>query len=553
MHLQQWLTRWDQDVLRGATAEKKGRDVNVRIFRPRAGPLLGSTAIAFALSATLAWAAQPQAGAVQPVEAPPPSAPRPPAAVDVPEQAAPGEVAPTPALRPRAIDVQLTDSQIATLRQALADAGAHGLKARNYDVGDIDAALNGPEELRREAVGRLIEASLRYARAVHSGQLPEDKFMKNWGMRPEPYDPAPPFIQAVRQDRLTSWLGSLAPPYTGYEDLQKGLVTYRQIAERGGWKPVPEGPDLKLGSSDARVIALRRRLAAEDPRLTADGGPVFDEALKEAVVRAQKRYGLNPTGVVSKGTLASLNVPVKRRIEQIQANMERWRWMPQSLPADRVQVNIAAAVLTVFNGDEPTMSMRAVTGRPGDETPMLVSRIHSIVFNPPWNVPSSIATKELWPKERAHPGYFAANDFIVIPTGDGGNRLQQKAGPKAALGRVKFDFSNPYGVYLHDTPSRSKFDSYSRLASHGCVRLQRPVVLAKALLKGDETWTAEAVDAALTDEKTVRAQLPSQMTVLLFYWTAYVAPDGAVNFRNDPYGWDTELVQRIAAGAGSTA
>jgi murein L,D-transpeptidase YcbB/YkuD len=233
--------------------------------------------------------------------------------------------------------------------------------------------------------------------------------------------------------------------------------------------------------------------------------------------------------------------------------MERWRWMPQSLPADRVQVNIAAAVLTVFNGYEPTMSMRAVTGRPGDETPMLVSRIHSIVFNPPWNVPTSIATKELWPKERAHPGYLAANDFIVIPTGEGGNRLQQKAGPKAALGRVKFDFANPYGVYLHDTPSRSKFDSYSRLASHGCVRLQRQVVLAKALLKGDKTWTPEAIDTALAEDKTVRAQLPSQMTVLLFYWTAYVAPDGAVNFRNDPYGWDTELVQRIAAGAGSTA
>ncbi|KAK0340342.1 hypothetical protein LTR94_030927, partial [Friedmanniomyces endolithicus] len=93
--------------------------------------------------------------------------------------------------------------------------------------------------------------------------------------------------------------------------------------------------------------------------------------------------------------MAALNVPVEQRIRQIMANMERWRWLPQQLEAKRVQVNIAAAVLTVFEGDNPVLSMKAVTGRPGNETPMLVSSIHSVVLNPPWNVPSSIANKEL--------------------------------------------------------------------------------------------------------------------------------------------------------------
>jgi murein L,D-transpeptidase YcbB/YkuD len=538
MHLQQCYLHQRE---RPQGVIEKGRDVRVRLPRPAAGPLFGSTAIAVCLSATLVWAAQ-----AQPDPAPAATAP---VQGDVRTLTVPAPAA----ARLRVVDAELTDAQIAILRQALADAGAHGLVARNYDVGDIDAELAGAPLERREAMGHLIEATLRYAKAVHSGQLPEDKFMANWGMRPEAYDPAPGFLQAVQQDRLSAWLAGLAPPYTGYEDLQKGLVTYLAIAERGGWNKIPAGPDIKPGASDPRVVMLRKRLAAEDARVTADGGPVYDAALQEAVIRAQKRYGLNPTGLVSTGTLASLNVPVKRRIDQITANMERWRWMPQALPADRVQVNIAAAVLTMFNGDTPTLSMRAVTGRPGDETPMLVSRIHSIVFNPPWNVPAGIAARELWPKQRANPGYFAANDFIVIPTEGGGSRLQQKAGPKAALGRVKFDFANPFGVYLHDTPSRAKFESYSRLASHGCVRLQRPVVLAKALMRGDESWTPEAIDAALEDGKTVRAQLPGQMAVLLFYWTAYVAPDGSVNFRDDPYGWDTELVQRIAAGSGATA
>jgi murein L,D-transpeptidase YcbB/YkuD len=173
--------------------------------------------------------------------------------------------------------------------------------------------------------------------------------------------------------------------------------------------------------------------------------------------------------------------------------------------------------------------------------------IHSIVLNPPWNVPSSIAAKELWPKEKASPGYLRRNDFIVIPTGDGGSRLQQKAGPKAALGKLKFDFANPYGVYLHDTPSRARFDSFSRLASHGCVRLQKPTELAKALMEDDPLWTPEKIDETLASGDTVRAKLPQQIAVFLLYWTAYVTPDGQVNFRQDPYGWDRELVQRIAA------
>jgi murein L,D-transpeptidase YcbB/YkuD len=277
----------------------------------------------------------------------------------------------------------------------------------------------------------------------------------------------------------------------------------------------------------------------------------MDASVVQGLERAQKRFGLEPNGTLGKQTLAALNTPVSERVGQIIANMERWRWLPAELPADRIQVNIAAAVLTVFHNDTPTLSMRAVTGRPDDETPMLQSTIHSVVFNPPWNVPSTIATKELWPKERAHPGYFARNDFIVIKNPDGGTRLQQKAGDKAALGHVKFDFANRYGVYLHDTPTHGTFGHYARMVSHGCVRLEHPVVLAKSVLDGDAKWTPDAIDEAIDQGDTVRAQLPKPISVFLLYWTAYVGPDGAANFRGDPYDWDHALMQRIAA-AGRT-
>jgi murein L,D-transpeptidase YcbB/YkuD len=194
--------------------------------------------------------------------------------------------------------------------------------------------------------------------------------------------------------------------------------------------------------------------------------------------------------------------------------------------------------------------MRAVTGRPGDETPMLSSVISSVVFNPPWNVPSDIAQRELWPKERAHPGYLARNAFAVIHTPDGGVRLQQKAGNKSALGHVKFDFPNIYSVYLHDTPSHGTFSGYGRMVSHGCVRLEKPVVLANTVMQGDAKWTPDQIDQTIASGDTVRAPLPRPISVFLFYWTAFASADGqVVSFRSDPYDWDRALMQRIDAAS----
>ncbi len=391
----------------------------------------------------------------------------------------------------------------------------------------------------------LIRAALDHARAVHSGRLAEADFQRDWAMRPVAYDPLPALREALDRDRLSAWIASLPPPYAGYDTLVAGLARYRTLAADGGWTQIAGGAELKFGATGARVIALRKRLALEDPAAKGTGDK-FDTTLVEALRRAQRRYGLNPTGTAGAQTIAALNVPVDARIASIKANMERWRWLPPVLEQNRVQVNIAAAVLTLFNGDSPIMSMKAVTGRPGDETPMLVSQIHSIVLNPPWNVPSTIATKELWPKERANPGYLARNGFRVIDNGDGSKRLQQ-ASERSALGRYKFDFANPFAVYLHDTPAQAGFARFDRLASHGCVRLEKPGDLAKQLMSTTPEWSAQAIDDTVAAGKTVRAKLAAPVAVYLLYWTAFANQSGQVSFRDDPYKWDGTLASKITA------
>lgn len=482
---------------------------------------LGPPALAAPVTPVRTVAAQAQAAPVLPISPAPQALPLPP---------------PPPVEIPA-----LTAAQAQVALKVLRAADLHGLQPKDYlPAGDaIDAVLSPAQN------ADLADGLLRYARDVRIGRMDPGEFPEFWQVRPALYDPAPELVNAMADGRLQSWLDSLPPRYSGYVALKRGLARYREIAAAGGWKAIPEGKPMELGSKDPRVAKLRARLAAEDSGVAATGAPAYDKPLQEAVVRAQRRYGLKPDGVVGNGTLAYLNQPVGQRILQIVANMERWRWMPATMPATRVQVNSGAAIVTLFRDDKPVLSMKAVSGKPGDETPMLASSIHSVVINPPWNVPSGIAQRELWPKERANPGYLARNGYRIIPVEGGQPRLQQASGDQSALGRFKFDFDNPFAVYLHDTPSKGGFDLYARQASHGCVRVEKPRALAEALLEGDETWTTEAIDTQLLGDKTVRARLAVQVPVFIFYWTAFAGGDGQMHFRSDPYGWDRQLLQLV--------
>jgi len=457
----------------------------------------------------------PSPGAVGTVTVAP--VPAPPAPVVSPT-GVPTAVAPPVAVAPVVLPVP-SSAQMAWLATWVQGGADQGLASSPTTSATAAAAPTG------EA---LVRAALDRARALRTGRIGEGDFLEIWALRPTVWDPLPGFAAAVAADRLPQWAAALTPPYSGYDGLRRGLATYETIRDQGGWP---------LLTAKASAETVRTRLAIEDKEA------VPSEKLSDALQRAQRRYGLNPTGLLDARTLAALNVPVADRIAAIMANMERWRWLPRELPVDRVQVNIAAAVLSVFEGDRVVASMRAVTGSPTNQTPMLQSSIHSVVLNPPWNVPASIAKRELWPKGRAA---LAAEGYKIVGTPETGERIVQPAGPNSALGLIKFDFDNPFAVYLHDTPSRAKFASFDRLASHGCIRLEKPLPLAELMLRDDPKWAGQ-VQTAIETGKTQRVQLPKQVAVYLLYWTAFASQNGTMNFRADPYGWDKLLAARIDA------
>jgi murein L,D-transpeptidase YcbB/YkuD len=436
----------------------------------------------------------------------------------------------------------LSPDVASALLEALRAAPLQGFGRDEFNAAEAARLLQSPDSaVHAQGEARLRTAVIAYARAQHGLRVPQTSFLEDWAIRPAPYAAEADFDAALAGRRTAAWLRALPPSDPRYARLLTSYAHYQDLAARGGW-PALAGA-LRAGDTGPAVAALRLRLAIEDsavisPAASDSTAALYDADLASAVSRAQIRYGLTPDGVVGRATLAALNMSVERRLQQIRANLERWRWLSSSLPAYRAELNIADQSLVLHDSTQPDLAMRAIVGQPAKRTPMFQDHIKAVVLNPPWNVPADIAAKEIWPKIRKDPGYMAREGFVVRPDGS----LQQLPGPKCALGNIKFDLSNPFGVYLHDTPARSLFAGDKRALSHGCMRLEQPNALAKRLLAGDPDWPATRIDLAILGGHTERVALAQPVPLYVFYWTAFTAADGQISFRTDLYGWDEKLI-----------
>ncbi|MGV1100395.1 L,D-transpeptidase family protein [Thiovibrio sp. JS02] len=342
--------------------------------------------------------------------------------------------------------------------------------------------------------------------------------------------------------------------------LQDALAHHRKLAETGGWPAVPPGSALREGMRDERIPLLRSRLAASADLApdapTADA--LFDSVLAEAVRRFQKRHGLHDDGVVGVKTLAALNVPISERLRQLTVNLQRCQPLPERLAQRHLLVNIADFTLTLYENGNPILDMPVIVGRTYRQTPVFNGVISSLVLNPAWEVPHSIAIKDILPKARKNPAYLPQHNFQIFQGWDRkapeidpatidwsrlgpGNfpyRLRQRPGPDNALGRLKFLFPNKYDVYLHDTPARELFRKEARTFSSGCIRVADPLALAVALLRDSPLAGPEALNEALATGKTRQISLPHPIDVHIVYMTAWVDRGGILQFRSDIYHRD---------------
>jgi L,D-transpeptidase YcbB len=347
--------------------------------------------------------------------------------------------------------------------------------------------------------------------------------------------------------------------------IKEAALSYSDIAVRGGWPTIPMDAKFAIGAASANDDLLRKRLIMTGDLAAEKASGAFDADVAEAVKRFQVRHGLAATGTVTPRTLTAMNVPVQKRIKQLEASLERIENINFSFGQRYVVVNIPATFAEAVESDRVVRRYRVIVGKTEKPSPTLTAEITGVVLNPTWTVPSSIAKTEISAHMRKDPGYLSrmhmevldAHDHPIDPhsvdwsgTHTPNFTVRQENGAFNALGAVKIDMPNSYSVYMHDTNQRSLFNDDYRFDSHGCSRVDNVRDLATWLLSEEmPKWNRAAVDAAIATGSHQEVALPKKVPVAWIYLTGWMTKDQTVQFRNDVYAQDEQLLEATAEEA----
>lgn len=449
----------------------------------------------------------------------------------------------------------------------LGRANEHGLNPEHYlharlakAAADLGSAKRGEFEV---AMSR---AFARYAADINAGRIGPNRAIPNLYVQPVRPDPERLLLAAAKTSDFEKYIDGLPPQTPQYARLVKALADYRAIEAKGGWKSVPGGPTLKPGMTSPRLAKIRKRLMVSGDLKDMGTKPNFyDKALIPAVKRFQFRHGLNEDGNIGKGTIAAMNIPIAVKIRQQVLNLERRRWMPPDLGDQYIFVNIADQHLkwvTRAHSPKPkTIHVaRVAVGKRYHQTPVFSGVMSFVRINPHWNVPQSIARKEMLPKLKRDPGYLTRNHYLLLTRPIDNDSavspqsvdwasmsrsnfpyfIRQMPGPWNALGTIIFMFPNPHNIFIHDTAARGVFARERRYFSHGCIRLQFPKKFGELVLEPND-WDLKKINEAIKTREEMQVGLKRRLPVHITYLTAWSNKDGTHHFRPDIYKRDATL------------
>jgi murein L,D-transpeptidase YcbB/YkuD len=471
------------------------------------------------------------------------------------------------------------------MMEFLRGASEHGLCGDSYLLTELEGLMQVREQFARHSLPLapfnravldlfLSQAFFSYATHLVEGQVDPALAHVDWRARRRKADLSKLLTYAVEKNRLSQVLDNLMPPHAGYRQLVDVLQSYREIAALGGWPEFPVGPTLRPGQEDERLPVLRKSLwlTGDLELMTAAETLRYDRETVRAVRHYQSRHGLVPDGVIGPKTVAVLNVSVEQRIRQLELNLERWRWLPKSLGERHLRVNIADFSLQLIENERSVMTMPVIVGTTFRKTPVFSARMTYLEFAPHWTVPPTILREDKLPKIKANPDYLQRRHFRILRTQDGElvtvdpdtvdwrrvkaerfpGILRMDPGPWNPLGRVKFMFPNGFNVYLHDTNEPGLFRNGVRSFSSGCIRVLRPIDLAQYLLEQDEDWDCDRILDYLELKAPEKVSI-DPIAVHIQYWTAWVAEDGSLQFRDDIYLRDLDLEVALSEPAYRTS
>jgi murein L,D-transpeptidase YcbB/YkuD len=442
--------------------------------------------------------------------------------------------------------------EIEVLFQAISDQSGK-LKAKPFaDLADLDLMLT--------------DAFFSLARDLEIGKVDPSSLKSGWdlGVNEPSINYNELLNESIRKGSIKEGLESLYPEFEIYK---KGREVIRDLEEKRKvdtleWKTVNLEKSLKVGDSNAAISGLRDRLIFWGFLKPYDfkAPTVFDERMEQGLKRYQSNNGMEPDGTIGNLTAESLNNSPANLMDIAAVNMERLRWLSDTLlDSELILVNVANFQLDYLNKLDTVLSAKVIVGKEYNESPVFSAPMTYIAFSPYWNIPASITKDEIAPAVLKNPKYLDQKNMeVVTSSGEPVNvkpkdwstdpfpyLVRQKPGGSNSLGLVKFMFPNEYSIYIHDTPARSLFELENRALSHGCIRIQDPAKFAALLLEGDPSWTAEKIDSAMNQKDEQTVQLKKHIPVVLFYLTFWADSEGAPHFRPDIYSRDLEVLNAL--------
>ncbi|PZV84434.1 murein L,D-transpeptidase YcbB/YkuD [Algoriphagus aquaeductus] len=460
------------------------------------------------------------------------------------------------------------------LRFEIKQAQFDGLQPKDYHIELIDAFFASFEQNKKsktinpaEEVAELdlllTDAFFRLATHLERGKVDPSQLKSPWDItrKSSRINAISLLVQALERKEIRKSLEQLYPNFSIYK---RGREVIRSLDEKAkedslDWKVIKVDKSLKVNDSHAVIPVVRERLifwgylkpySLTDPKK-------YDSTLFESVKAYQVKNGMEPDGAIGKNTVASLNASPRMLMDKASINLERLRWLPDTIKeAELVLVNIANYRLDYIQRLDTLFSSKVIVGKSFHASPIFSSPLTYLVFSPYWNIPASIARNEIIPSVRKNPNYLEQKRMEVVTTAgkpvdpsqinwsskNFPYLIRQKPGPDNSLGSVKFMFPNKYSVYIHDTPSKSLFLREDRALSHGCIRLQNPEKFAALLLRDQPQWTEAKIKEAMSRDSELIVNLKSKIPVVLVYLTFWADSKGEPHFRPDIYNRDAELI-----------
>ncbi len=460
------------------------------------------------------------------------------------------------------------------LKFEIAESKYDGLNPEDYHSADIEVLFQAISDKKGKLKAKpfaeladldlmLTDAFFELARDLEIGKIDPSSLKAEWelGVNTPSTNYNELLNESIRKGSIKDGLESLYPDFKIYK---KGREVIRDLDEKSKvdtlvWKTVNLDKSLKLGNSHASIPGLRDRLIfwgflkpseVKDPL-------VFDSQMEEGLKRYQQNNGMEPDGTIGNLTAESLNNSPSNLMDIASVNLERLRWLPDTLrDAELILVNVANYQLDYLNKLDTILTAKVIVGKEFNASPIFTAPMTYIAFSPYWNIPESITKDEIIPAVMKNPKYLEQKNMeVVTSSGEVVNPksikwsaepfpylIRQKPGGDNSLGLVKFMFPNEHSIYIHDTPARSLFELENRALSHGCIRIQDPAKFAQLLLEDDPAWTLEKINEAMNQDKEQIVDLKKNIPVVIFYMTFWADSNGAPHFRSDIYNRDQEVL-----------